>query len=128
MNTEEEKEVISAEKTPPERLGKPWEQFVGWSQILGAVASLIATVVALVSGDFLSTKIFSIIPSAYLTILVIVVSASIGLGTVFYLAINLYQRQAREKHLALEALREKEKEFFQSIETDIASLLSEGGR
>ena len=78
--------------------------------------------------DFLSTKIFSIIPSAYLTILVIVVSAGIGLGTVFYLAINLYQRQARDKHLALKALREKEKEFFQSIETDIASLLSEGGR
>jgi len=127
MNTEDDKVASSAKKMPPEKPSRPRAQFIEWTQILAAVLSMIATIVAGIGSNILSSRILPMIPPAYLTVLVIVLSAGVGLGTVSYIVIKLYRRQVQERHLMLEELRFRERRFFQSIEPDIATLLEEGG-
>ena len=99
-----------------------------FTQICAAIVSLGATIIAAIGSDLLMSWIGSALLSQYLTILVIILSAGIGLGIVFYLAANLYQRQMRKRRLLLVNLLQREKEFFQIIEADITTLLEERGR
>lgn len=126
--TEEKKTVEASNKPTPKKAARPWLVFLEWTQVLAAILSLLATIVAGIGSDLLSSRLVSALPSQYLTALVIILSAGIGLGTVFYLAVSLYQRQVRQRQLLLDNLVQKEKDFFQIIETDITTLLEEGGR
>jgi len=129
MHKEEAKISNPIEEMPPMKMKKSWFKFIGWPELFlttsESVLGVIATILAAIGINIISERIFPKILSPYVTVLVIILSVGVGLGTVFYFANYLSRRQIKKRKEELKAVREKEKEFFQSIESDVEALLKE---
>jgi hypothetical protein len=123
------REGSSTKEMFPMKTKKSRFKFIEWTAIFPtAIVSVLAVIVTILAGiglNIISELYFLNIPSAFLTIMVIVLSIGVGLGSVFYLASYLYRRQTQKRKEELKAVREKEKDFFQSIESDVEALLKE---
>jgi len=98
-----------------------WESVIQWTEILSALLSLIATIIAGISVNLLSDLIAPRIPTS----LVVAFSIALGVIIILYIAVYLYRRQTKIRQLAISELREVEKSFFASVESEISALLSE---
>lgn len=108
------------------RLSKVLER----ADLLGAVLSLIATVLAALAGiisDALlsSTSLFS---PLVLTIAATVLALLITFLTIILVAGGAFRARAAQRELKLKRLLEKERDFFLKINNDTLMLLNKGGR
>jgi hypothetical protein len=100
------------------------------ADLLGAVLSLIATVLAALAGiisDALlsSTSLFS---PLVLTIAATVLALLITFLTIILVAGGAFRARAAQRELKLKRLLEKERDFFLKINNDTLMLLNKGGR
>ena len=112
--------------TEIEKLKKPVRNHVRILAAIVGLISMIISIASLVGFEMIFSKNFFQIPSEFVEVLATVMSIFIGVGTFFYLAMYLYRRQVKERIEAHKALREREKELFQNIDSDIEILLKEG--
>lgn len=124
MDTEDAEMDSTVQGMSPEWPGWFWGKVIEWTPVRGAIVDLIVVAATVgVAAYGLASVALASMPPGYLRVFVAALCAGLGLVPTFGLAIDLHRAQVEERRLQLEHMRDEEKEFFQGVESDIATLL-----
>jgi uncharacterized integral membrane protein len=120
MGNKENRSESTQGEAPPKRKGR-WLELIRGAELAATVMAMILEIIAAISIALVSNIAAAKIP----TTLTVVLSVSVGVLIMVYVAVNLYRRQTSQRQLAIERLREEESVFFESVDSDISTVLAE---